>query len=308
MKDKPILKLNLRTKGILLVITASMLWGVSGPIAQYLFKYRNISSEWLTDIRLLASGIIFLTVLYFKNGKKIFDIWKSKYGRRHMVLFSIFGLIGTQFGYFQCINYSNAPTATILQYLNPVIIVLYFAIYTKKFPTSREYIAIVLALLGTFFIVTKGDIHSLAISNQALFWGILSAFAAAFYVVQPFYIIKKWGCDIVVGWGMFLGGLAFSFVHTAWKIQGKYNFSSILGIIFIIVFGTLLAFYWYSSSTKYIKASETALLSCIEPLSATVISIAWLNISFGIFDIIGGICIISTVIILSYSTNKDVKA
>ncbi|MEY7999135.1 DMT family transporter [Clostridium sp. Mt-5] len=300
MNDKLILEFHPRTKGILLVVISSMFWGISGPIAQYLFQYKNISPEWLTDIRLLSSGIIFLILLYFKKGKKIFDIWKSKYGRRHIILFSTFGLIGTQYGYFVCIKYGNAATATILQYLSPVIIVFYLAIYSKKLPSPREYLSIILALLGTFFIVTKGNIHSLAISNSALFWGILSAFAAAFYVLQPFYIIKKWGCDIVIGWGMLLGGLAFSFVHPAWEIKGQYNFNSILGILFIIVFGTLLSFYWYSASTKYIKASETSLLSCIEPLSATIVSIMWLNIPFGASDIIGGICIVSTVVVLSY--------
>lgn len=295
------LKFNLRTKGILLVVISSMMWGVSGPVAQYLFESKNINPEWLVTTRLLSSGLIFLIMLYVKNGKKIFDIWKSKYGRRNLIVFSIVGLVGTQYGYFATIKYGNAATATILQYLSPVIIVAYLAICSKRLPNARENLSIILALLGTLFLISKGNIHSLAISNLALFWGILSAFAAAFYIVQPSYIIKKWGCDIVLAWGMFLGGLVFSFVHPIWRIQGEYSINSILGITFIVIFGTLIAFYWYLASTKYIKASETSLLSCIEPLSATIVSILWLSIPFGIFDIIGSICIVSTVLILSYN-------
>lgn len=288
-----------RMKGIYLVATSSMLWGISGPTAQYLFQNQMINTEWLTDTRLLMSGIIFLIILYIKKGPDIFNIWKSKLGRRDLVLFSALGLIGTQYGYFATVKYGNAATATILQYLNPVIILIYFSIHSKKFPTLKECISIGLALIGTFFIISNGNLHSLAISKYALFWGILSAFSAAFYIVQPEHIIKEWGCDIVLGWGMFLGGLFFSFVHPVWKIEGNYNLASITAISFVIIFGTLLSFYWYLSSTKYIAAYETGILSCIEPLSATIISIVCLNIPFGTFDIMGGICIISTVLILA---------
>lgn len=301
MDNQIALKYNLRTKGILLVVSASMLWGVSGPVAQYLFQRKDISPEWLVDIRLLLSGLLLIMLLYLKNGKKIFNIWKSKYGRRNIILFSTIGLIGVQYGYFASIKYGNASTATILQYLSPVIIVCYVSFKSKELPTFKETLSILLALLGTFFLITKGNIHSLAISNLALFWGILSAFAAAFYIVQPSYIIKRWGCDVVIGWGMLLGGILFSFVHPFWRIQGEYSMDSILGIIFVVVFGTLISFYWYLDSTKYIKASETSLLSCIEPMSATIVSILWLHIPFGIFDVLGSIFIISTVLILSYN-------
>ncbi|WP_446898530.1 DMT family transporter [Clostridium sp. LBM24168] len=305
MNNELILKSYSRSKGIYLVAASSVLWGVSGAVAQYLFNDKNINPEWMADTRLLLSGIIFLILLYIKNGKKIFDIWKSKYGRRNLILFGIFGLIGTQYGYFATIKYCNAATATILQYLSPVIIVLYLMICTKKFPNSKELISIVLALLGTFFIVSKGNISSLSISSLALFWGVLSAFASAFYILQPRYIISKWGCDTVLGWGMLIGGLAFSFVHPIWKVQGHYTLSTMLGIVYIVVFGTLIAFYWFLASTNYITPSETSLLSCVEPLSSTIVSVVWLNIPFGIFDIVGGVCIITTVLILSSNQNKN---
>lgn len=32
-------------------------------------------------------------------------------------------MLGTQYGYFASIQYSNAPTATILEYLMPILII-----------------------------------------------------------------------------------------------------------------------------------------------------------------------------------------
>ncbi|NRW69892.1 hypothetical protein [Clostridium beijerinckii] len=56
-------------------------------------------------------------------------------------------------------------------------------------------------MLGTSFIITKGNIHSISISRLALFWGIASAFAAAFYTLQPRLLLRKWGSILVAGWG-----------------------------------------------------------------------------------------------------------
>lgn len=64
------------------------------------------------------------------------------------------------------------------------------------------------------------------------------------------------------------------------------------------------AFYYYLESLKYLMPSESSILGCIEPLSATILSVLWLNVTFGLPELIGTICIITTVIILSISNKK----
>jgi drug/metabolite transporter (DMT)-like permease len=41
------------------------------------------------------------------------------------------------------------------------------------------------------------------------------------------------------------------------------------------------------------------LLACIEPLSAAVLSVIWLQVSFGLEEWLGTLCILSTIMILS---------
>lgn len=299
------MKFQQRTKGIIFVIIASMLWGVSGTVAQYLFQKKEISAEWLVVIRLLVSG---LTVLLYalKTKQDIWHVCKVKKDFLKLTFFGILGMLGVQYTYFATIKYGNAATATILQYLCPVIITCYVAIYSKKIPSLQQVIAIAMAMLGTFCIITKGDIHSIAISKLTLIWGISSAFAAALYTLQSHDLIKKWSSTIVVGWGMLIGGIAFSFVHQPWNITGKWDIYSSLGIIFVVVFGTLIPFYFYLESLKYIQPTEASILSSIEPLSAVFLSVLWLHVSFGLWQFIGTVCIISTVIILSYVKTKKV--
>lgn len=295
-----------RIKGIMLVITGAMLWGISGTVAQYLFQKKGFSPEWLVVIRLLVSGLILLLYAFMKGNPNIWKIWNSKHDSLSLILFSMLGMLGVQYTYFAAIKYGNAPTATILQYLSPVIITGYLAIRTKKNPNLQEIIAIGLAMLGTFFIITKGTIHSLSISKLALFWGISSAFTAAFYTLHPHSLLIKWGSILVVGWGMLIGGIAFSFIHQPWNCTGEWSITSIFAVIFVVLFGTLIAFYCYLESLKYIQPTEASVLSSVEPLSATFLSVLWLHVPLDMPQLLGTVCIIVTIIILSRAKNKKV--
>ena len=288
-----------RVKGIILVIIGAMLWGISGTVAQYLFKEKGFSPEWLVVIRLLVSGVILLLYVFMKGKQNILEVWRTKHDGLSLIFFSILGMLGVQYTYFAAIKYGNAATATILQYSSPIIITCYLAIRTKKIPNLQETIAIGLAMLGTFFIITKGNIHNISISKLALFWGITSAFAAAFYTLQPRSLLTKWGSVLVVGWGMLIGGISFSFIQQPWNCTGIWSITSILAITFVVLFGTLIAFTCFLESLKYIKPTESSVLSSAEPLSAALLSVLWLHEQLGIAQWLGTVCIIITIIILS---------
>ena len=100
---------------------------------------------------------------------------------------------------------------------------------------------------------------------------------------------------------MLVGGLAFSFIHSPFNFTGELSIISIISVIFIVIFGTLIAFYCYLESLKYLLPTESSILGCVEPLSATILSVLWLNVSFGLPELIGTACIIFTVILLSFS-------
>ncbi|MEH7353635.1 EamA family transporter [Neobacillus drentensis] len=288
-----------RAKGIILVLIAATFWGVSGTVAQYLFHQQGFSTNWLVVTRLIFSGIGLLLFSQFVAKQNIWSVWKNKQDVVRLIIFGTIGMFGVQYTYFAAIEHGNAATATVLQYLAPVIIVCYLCLRAKSLPAKQEVIAIVLALFGTFLLVTKGSIHSLSISGPAFFWGILSAFALAFYTLYPGSLLSKWGSLMTVGWGMTIGGFGFSFIHPPWKFQGHWNLTSFLAVVFVVVFGTLIAFFCFMESLKFIHASEASLLACVEPLSAAFLSVVWLNVSFTPAEWIGSFSIIATIFILS---------
>ena len=288
-----------RTKGIILVLMAAIFWGVSGTVAQYLFHQQGFSTNWLVVTRLLIAGLGLLLFSRIVGKQNIWIVWKNKSDLLQLVLFGIVGMLGVQYTYFAAIEHGNAATATVLQYLAPVLIALYLCIRIRSLPVKYEVIAIIFALCGTFLLVTKGNVQTLAISGPAFAWGILSAFALAFYTLYPSRMLSKWGTTLTVGWGMLIGGIGFSFIHPPWKFEGNWSLPSFTAVIFVVIFGTLLAFLFYMESMKYIKASEASLLACAEPLSAAFLAVIWLHVPFSAVEWMGASSIIATIFILS---------
>ncbi len=285
-------------KGFLLALIASVLWGISGTFAQFLFQRRGINVEWLITTRMLIAGFMLLMIAAFNKNPDLWKIWKIKRDAIQLLLYSITGILAVQYTYFAAIKHSNAATATVLQFAAPVLIAIYLAFKNHKFPKTFEFVAILLAVLGTFLLVTHGNIHSLSISGIAFFYGIASAFSFAIYTLQPIALLKKYSSTVIIGWGLFIGGVAFSFIKAPWIVEGDWDVYTFSYTSFIILFGTFAAFYFYLKAVKLIGGQKTSLLSSAEPLSATILAILWLNIPFETIDWIGSICIISTVFLL----------
>lgn len=294
-------------KGFFLAVTAALLWGISGTFGQFLFQQRGINIEWLITIRMLISGIFLLLFARFGEKADLFGIWKNKKDALQLAVFSITGMLAVQYTYFAAIKHSNAATATVLQYAGPVVIAMYLAFKNKKTPVLLEVFAIILAVLGTFLLVTHGNIDRLSISGTALFFGLASAVALAVYTLQPVKLLTKYKSSVVIGWGMLCGGFVFSFVKAPWSIEGIWDTQSFWYTSFIVIFGTLIAFYAYLTAVQMIGGQKTSLLASVEPLSAAVLAVMWLHVSFSAIDWIGSLFIISTVFLLSKSSSKKAE-
>lgn len=280
-------------------LSAAIIWGVNGTMVQYLVVTKDMNIEWLITVRLLIPGAILLIMSFFGNSRKqIIDVWRNKKNALALIVFSI-AMIAVQYAFFATIKASNAATATIIQYLAPVLIALYYTLVNLKRPSQKETIALILALSGTFLLATGGNINSIAISGTAIFWGLLSAVALAFYAIQPIRLLKEYSSNVIIGWGMLLGGVLFSFVHAPWDVSGMWDLMTFSLFTFIVLIGGLLAFSLYLRSVKIIGGYITTLLTSVEPLTATIIAIVWLQVAFGIPELIGGVCVISTVFLLS---------
>ncbi|MCC9854959.1 DMT family transporter, partial [Streptococcus agalactiae] len=139
-----------------------------------------------------------------------------------------FGLVLNQYAFLRAIHLTNAGTATVLQYMAPILILSIVCILNRQRPTSFEIIAIAMAILGTYMIATHGKLGSLAITPKGLRWGRCSAMTYSIYILLPVNLSHEWGSTIVMGSGMLIGGILFRLVTKAWQYPLQINVMSIL--------------------------------------------------------------------------------
>lgn len=298
-----------RRKGLFFVITGAIFWGIGGTVAKKLFQQYAIDVNWLVTTRLLIAGILLLSVQLIRDDRsQVWGVWKSKKTAVPLIIFGLVGMLAVQYTYMASIQHGNAAVATLLQYLAPVIIIVYLVLSRQSALTRRDIFMTSLALIGCFFLLTNGSVSKLSVPALSVVWGILSGIAAAFYTLYAVPLLKQFHSIAIVGWAMVIGGCALSIIHPPWQMDFKnLPMEAYAYLLFVIFFGTMIAFWFYVESLQGLSPKETSLLGSIEPLAAVMTTVFWLKDYLGLFQWIGTACIIGVVLLLTVTKDSSVS-
>lgn len=286
-------------KGFLYTFLGSTFWGLSGVLGEYLLNVSKLDSLWVITNRLFYSGLLMLLVLYTKEKNKIFIIFQDKKDIMKMINFSLLGLVICQGTYFLAIKYTNAGTATVLQYVGPTMIMCYYCFAKRRLPKFNEVIAIVLSLAGIVIMSTQFNFSNLIISKEGLFWGIFSALGLAIYNILSIPLINKYGSLIVVGWGLFIAGVITQIATLGFYIPANFSLLDLAAFLGVIIFGTIISFTIYLQGVQLIGAVKGSIVACFEPIAAIIFSLLLIGTTFNFYDILGATIILSAVVVLS---------
>lgn len=288
--------------GTFLTISGGILWGISGVCGQFLFQNKNVTASWLVPLRLVTAGFLLLCYYLIRDKGKAFDIWKTKRNRIDIIIYGLAGMMLCQYSYFQTIEWSNAGTATVIQYLGPALIVVWVCLQTKRLPEKKEVLGVILAVTGIFLIATHGNPTTLALSQKALIMGLISAVSVVIYTVKPARMQAEFDTPLILAWGMLIGGTALTIAFRPWNNKVIFDGETFTALTFIILFGTMAGFSMYMTGVKMIGSVKASLYSCVEPVASMVLTAVWMKVSFTTPDLIGTVFVIATIIILALPT------
>ena len=294
-----------RSVGMMESLAGASMWGVSSVAANLLFSITTIPYLALLFVRVIFSSLILF--IFIRPKIKI-------RGLLGISIFGILGLFGSQLTYLAAIYYSNAATATVLQYLFMPMVVIYDLLRRNRNVSIVLIISIIFSFAGLILLTINfssiGNV--LAVSPTALFFGLMAAVSAAFYTIYARPLIKKQGFEATISLGFLMACIPATFVglypsieyFKALSAQPAGSILIIAGLIaFIILIGTAGAYYLYVKSIKHISPSDASITASMEPISAAVFSLLVLGIFLTDIQYIGVAIIILSISFIQRDSN-----
>ncbi|MHB9782527.1 DMT family transporter [Streptococcus sp. 10F2] len=291
-------------QGTLYGIISGIVWGLCGIIGQYFFSHYTVETGWITSMRLLIGGVVLLTLAYVQDPAGLWRIWRDSKMLLRFFAYTILGLFSVQFFFYLCIQYSNAATATILQFTAPVFILLYTGLWKKHPVSSKSILYVLLTMLGVILLVSEGDLSQLSISPMALMAGLLSAVGILFNTTLPTYFMSHFGSLYTLGWGLLVAGIFSNFLYPVWQVTFQVDAISFSISAIIALFGTALSFWIILQALTLVSPLVISVVGASEPLASILLSLAFLGLEPHWSLFVASLLILPSMVLLSIEEEK----
>lgn len=280
-------------------ILTGVCWAVSSVFSQYLFTNTTMTFTWFVAVRMLAAGI-FLTVLSIcTNRKELKELLSNKADLLQCGVTGVLGMLLFQLTCYGTVQKSNAATAIVLQYLCPVMVMIYVCAKAKRKPKGYEILSLIFAISGIFLIATHCNIKELVITEEALIWGIGCAFFMALSSIIPETLFQRYSSQTITAAALFIGGITACILINPVKNPPVMDQKALVVLVAAILCGSILAYLCYGIAIKNTGPSRASLYACVEIPVTTILSAAFLGNTFMWMDILGFGLIASTIFILT---------
>ncbi len=273
----------MKNKAYIFALTASILWGSSASIIKLLLKNLN-NIQILLYVSFFASIALFIIVVFQKK----FSIIKT-YKLKDYVRFAYMGFIGVFMYYFflyLALYYLKAQEAFIINYLWPIMIVIFaIPILGEKF-NVKKIIAVLISFIGVVIIATQGNIQSLHFAKPL---GVIFAITAAVSYGLFSVLGKKQNDDKTTSMMFYyiftfiytlIAVLIFGFVPNITVIQ-------LTGLLWMGLFTSGGAFLLWFLALKYGDTTKIANIAFLTPFFSLVYIYFLLHEKIQIYSIIG---------------------
>ena len=285
--------------GYLYVALAAILFAISGTSAKFLFN-DGITAFQLIQMRttLAFTGLLIWLCLRYPTLLKI-----STKNLPYFIGLGMFGIGSAQFFYLLAISKINVAAAILLHYTGPVFVALYVVFVQRQKLRFNITLAISGTLIGCFLVVGAYNLQLFALNRIGIIAGILAAVSFAVYSILSDYGMRKYTPWTVLLYGLLFAALMWNILHPPLEaFFHRYSPVQWGWILFIGICGTIFPFGLYFEGVKRIQPTHASITATLEPISAGVIAAVFLGEVMAPLQIIGGLIVIVSIIILQLNT------
>lgn len=231
-----------------------------------------LSPMQLIFIRLLGGLIIFWLF------QRLFVPEKVK--KKDLLMLAVCGIFGfalNQSLFYEGLNLSTPVDASLIHVLNPVFVIIFASLILGEKVTREKAVGILLGASGVIILVLNG--RSFTFNADHVLGNILILLNMIFYalylvLIKP--LIGKYHTTTILKWVSFFGFLfilPFSIKPTLDINFREISFLSWLGISYIIILNTFVAYLLINFALKTVTATVVSYYSYLQPLIATLFSL-----------------------------------
>lgn len=276
-----------------------LVWGSNFVFGKMLVE--DFSPAMLTMLRLLFI-VLFLIGLssYKKHFKRV-----NKSILLSIVFLGIIGVYINQWSFFVGLQTADPTTSALILATTPILTSILAAVFLKEKLTIRMLIGSIVAVIGIFFVVTKGSLSSLHI-DRGLFWIVITMITFAIMIIMTRLLSHKVDPLTITFYSNVVGlvvAIPFAFLLDApIKVSPRISDWSFLIGTAVVVHG--IATLIWNNYIKHVDASKASILSNLEPFVAMLMGFILLYKPITSVEILGSIFIVGGVVLSTYQRKK----
>ena len=278
--------------GYALAASAATMWALNGSLSRLLLD-DGVSALRLAQLRGVLSFVLLAAALAIAR-PRLLRVRRQDIPR--LAFLGVVGLAGVHATYFFAISRLDVGVALVIQYLGPLILLLWLRLVHRRQLQRSLWGAAVLSVIGCFLVVqawNPGAIDGL---------GLLAAFGAAITFAIYLYSSEQAGHRYepvtTLVWGFGFASLFWLVVQPPWSFPFA-EFTSAENIALglgVAVIGTLLPFVCIVAALRHVPASRAAVVATLEPVLAAIIAWPVLGQDLDVAQIAGGLIVVGAVV------------
>ena len=292
-----------------MLLIASIIWGVAGPITKYSVAFIPIAL-FLT-YRFLVSGVV--GILMTPNA---FSIFKQKKYVTSILLYSFFSVTLAIGFFFLGISQTSSLSSSIIGATTPIFTTIAAAIFLHEKVTGRERFGILLAFLGTTLTIVEPLIlRGNAPSQESLMGNLFVLFAVLTDIVswiiakvalrEKIPALKLTTVSFILNIPIFMAILLWSTsIPTIIQTLTEAPLLAHFGVLYMALFSGTLAYFLRNRAIQSIEVSEGSIFMYLQVVWAAPLALFWLRESVGPIFIAGVIVTAIGVFIAEYKKKR----
>ena len=226
----------------------------------------------IVGFRVAGAALAFYTLQKFRGNLRLDK--RSHYF--YFALFSFFGVIFNQLLFFKGLSLTTATNTSLLAVMIPVFAIIVSVIIKNDTLSWQKIAGIIVAASGVIYLIDPTNASFSSATTQGDILIILNSMSYATYVAVSKKLITHYGALKSIAW-LFLFASVVNVPLGLFFLQtvefADVSFASWTALAAIVIFPTILAYYWNTWALARVEPSVVAVYIYLQPLIGTFLAI-----------------------------------